>query len=90
MELILMTAIDEAFFVVTATYGSGWKGISVGIRNAVRPVSLGAQKNLWCVTDEAISEIEWSRGIDELIAQLEKLKRVGRKRLAEIASNSTE
>ncbi|WP_139247372.1 hypothetical protein [Hyphomicrobium sp. NDB2Meth4] len=80
-----MSAVDEAFEVQVATYGSGWKGISVGVANGVRPASLADKPGVFCLTYEAIAPDEFERGIDELISQLQRLKAKGRKTLERIA-----
>jgi hypothetical protein len=83
-----MAAIADAFEVQIASYGSGWKGISVGVANGIRPASLADKRGVFCLTMEAITPAEFDRDVDELIAQLEALKAKGRRALASIAENS--
>lgn len=80
-----MAAIDDVFEVQVATYGSGWKGISVGLARSYRPASLADKAGVQCLTLEAITAEEFESDVDGLIAQLQALKAAGRRKLAALA-----
>lgn len=82
-----MAAIPDAFRVQIASYGSGWKGISVALGDSWRPASLVEHKGVFCLTLETTTPQEFERDVDELIDQLIKLKLVGCRKLRPLSTD---
>ncbi len=79
-----MAVTTKMFSVFAGKYGSGWRGINV-VLDQWKLVDAGQKnKKMVVLTDWAVGPEEFGRYIDELIAQLEALKAVGRKELKKI------
>jgi hypothetical protein len=79
-----MSAIIDAFDIQVATYGSGWQAISVAVRRGLKPERPVGDAPFVCLTHEALNIEEFEQGVDDLIKQLQALKKTGRLKLAEI------
>lgn len=79
-----MAAFSDLFDVMISKYGSGWKGASLQVKNWITPPAHHGNRNVVCLTVEAITADEFDSYVDEIIAQLEDAKKLARKKLDKI------
>ncbi len=81
-----MSALNDAFDVLVADRDSGAKAVHVRVKHWMRPASAARNDGVFCLTNEATNRDEFESSIDELIAQLERLKAESRRKLAKAFS----
>ncbi|MEA3000836.1 MAG: hypothetical protein QOK17_2669 [Sphingomonadales bacterium] len=78
-----MTELDT-FELFPVKYGSGkhpWIGVHVKVKTWNRPAGFEDKNGMICLTADAQTSDELDAYIDELIAELQVLKQVGRRKM---------
>jgi hypothetical protein len=76
-----MSGFLKPFKVLPAMHGGGWLGLHVAVDYYIRPDALGPDSAEIVLTVEAENPEEFDGLVDELIAELEGLKAIARRKL---------
>ena len=76
-----MSDFLKPFKVLPAIHGSGWLGLHVAVDSYIKPDALGPDSSEIVLTVEAETPKEFEELVDELIAELEGLKAIARRKL---------
>lgn len=82
----------NTFELFPVEYGFGanrWTGLHVKVKTWIRPKGYEGKDGMICLTTEAGSAEELDENIDELIAELQRLKSKGRKKFASLQKEET-
>lgn len=76
-----MAALSDLFDVLISKHGSGWKGANLQVKNWIRPPEFSGKTGIVCLTNEALTPDEFDQYVDQVIAQLQAIKKTARRKI---------